>query len=460
MQRSALLLTLVMAVSGTAFAPSIGSAGPQTETDFAWGQVVTLDDASRGARDIAVNARGDAIVVWSRHAGHAASIYARYRPAGGTWRPLARLGFGTEPQVALDASGNATAIWSTHPDGWGDAVHASRRPRRTGTWTDPVVLSIPAREPGYAGRDHRHDSTFPLLDHVGAGRAMLTINARGDAAVAWHFRKDVDERSDGDDLEFVVQAVYRPAGGRWSHVMAVSEPQPPERVKSAPHAIGIDRRGAVTVMWLRYDDRDQPTDGSVRVRRMTAQREWGREVVVNRGAFDGTDWFENRDWYIDLAVSPAGPAIAVVSGKFSLRRPGGNWTPSRTIRTRKAAVTADAPFLIMDRDGTAYAASYPTGLLIKSVGRRWRWRSVPSAEFNWLMLEGNARGDVLLHGRGEDDEAVAAYRSRTGDVVEGVALADHTFGLPASAVLPHGGAIVVWATWDRHIQLRELLPTG
>ena len=38
--------------------------------------------------------------------------------------------------------------------------------------------------------------------------------------------------------------------------------------------------------------------------------------------------------------------------------------------------------------------------------------------------------------------------------------ADHTFGLPASAVLPHGGAIVVWATWDRHIQLRELLPTG
>lgn len=181
---------------------------------------------------------------------------------------------------------------------------------------------------------------------------------------------------------------------------------------------------------------------------------------MNRGAFDGTDWFENRDWYIDLAVSPAGPAIAVVSGKFSLRRPGGNWTPSRTIRTRKAAVTADAPFLIMDRDGTAYAASYPTGLLIKSVGRRWRWRSVPSAEFNWLMLEGNARGDVLLHGRGEDDEAVAAYRSRTGDVVEGVALADHTFGLPASAVLPHGGAIVVWATWDRHIQLRELLPTG
>lgn len=452
-----LVLPAPAAVAGAATGrPSAVGAGA---TELVWGPVMTLDETSRGSRDVAVNVLGDSVVVWSRHARRASSIFARYRPAEGTWGASARLGFGTAPQVALDARGSATAIWSTHPDGWGDAVHASRRPRRTGVWTDPVVLSTPAREPGYKGLDHWHDDTFPLSGHVGAGRAMLGANARGDAAVAWHYRADGDE-PDGNDFDFVVQAVHRPAGGRWSDVMAVSEPRPPRRVKSAPHAIGIDRRGAVTVMWVRYDDRTSPTSGSIRVRRMRPTGRWTPEVVLDRRGYDGTDWFEDRDWYNDLAVSPVGHAMAVF-GRFSVRQAGGTWTRGREIRTRRQVETADTPFLSMDRDGTAYAATYPAGVLVKPLGERWRWRGVPSLGAAWwLTLEGNARGDVLLFGRGENDEVVAAYRSRGGAVVEDVMLADDTFGSPVSAVFPRGRAIVVWATRDRRIQVRELLPSG
>lgn len=456
MHVSHLLAVLAISVSGLAVASPASSGG--APPPLVWSAPVTLDETSRGARDVAVNADGDAVVVWSRRPFDPSSIFAVYRPAGGSWGPRTQIGYGTEPQVALDARGNATAIWSVHPQDWGDAVHAARRPHRAGTWTNPVVLSRPAREPGDA---HRHDGTYPLWQQVGAGRPMLEVNADGDTVVVWHWRADGDGPRDGPHDDFVVQAVRRPSGGRWSDVMAVSNPRPPRAVKSAVHAVGMDRRGAVTVMWVRYDNRESPTDGRIMARSMRPRGEWTPTTTLSRDAWDGNDWFEDRDWTIDLAVSARDHAIAVF-GRYAIRPAGGTWSRHRALRLGANVDVAFPPFLVMDRAGTAYAATNPAGIARKPLGRRWRWQGLPSMDnASLLSIEGNNSGDVLLYGEGEDDERLAAYRSRSGAVVEAVVLTEETYGgALATAVYPRGGAIAVWATRGHQIQLRELLPAA
>ncbi len=442
-------------------APSLSAAdGPAsnvgTSPSFEWTAVATIDDTSRGARDVAINTDGDAVVVWARQARGSSSIYAAYRRAGGDWGETDRIGYGTDPQVGLDARGNATVVWSTHPKDWGDAVHATRRLHRSGAWTDAAVLSTPVKEPG---RSHAHDSTFPLYDQVGAGRPMLAVNARGDAVVVWHWRADGDDPRDGPGTDFVVQAVHRPLGGRWSDVTAVSDPRPAPGVKSALHAVGMDARGAVTAMWVRYAIREGTADGWIQVRRMKPQGQWTPTATLSRRAYDGADWYEDRDWYIDLAVSERGHAIAVF-GRLAVRPAGGTWTRNRPLRLGARRETADAPFLVMDRAGTAYAATYPAGIARKPLGRRVRWQATPDmADVSSLSLDGNDAGDVLLYGQGDNDEGVASYRSRDGVLLEAVVLTEETYwGLLATAVHPRGGAIAVWATQDRQIQISELVP--
>lgn len=79
---------------------------------------VDLDpDISASDRaDVAIDAQGNAIALWRANAAEAGDIYAnRYTPAGG-WGVPQRLDVGSEdtgsdPRIALDAAGNGTAVW-------------------------------------------------------------------------------------------------------------------------------------------------------------------------------------------------------------------------------------------------------------------------------------------------------------------------------------------------------------
>lgn len=91
---------------------------------------------------IAVDARGDAIVAWwgSRGSGgHTVEVVSTsFRPAGGGWQAMQQTSSGGPYRdVALDAHGNAYLVWTTEagPRNW-----FSIRARHTGRWSAPAQL--------------------------------------------------------------------------------------------------------------------------------------------------------------------------------------------------------------------------------------------------------------------------------------------------------------------------------
>src|SRR5206468_1056420 len=85
-------------------------------------------DPKHGNPQLAMNANGDALIVWSRNDGSGqcggpagcVRTQARYRSASGTWQPpltqppqtLSPAGqHANHPQVGIDTSGDAVAVW-------------------------------------------------------------------------------------------------------------------------------------------------------------------------------------------------------------------------------------------------------------------------------------------------------------------------------------------------------------
>jgi hypothetical protein len=106
-----------------------------TSTSNTWGAAVLIELSSgEAARPrIAIDANGDAIAVWSQSDGVRSSIWAnRFTAANNTWdSPNATLieannaGDAFFPEIAIDANGNALAIWR-QSDGTRDNVWAAR----------------------------------------------------------------------------------------------------------------------------------------------------------------------------------------------------------------------------------------------------------------------------------------------------------------------------------------------
>jgi hypothetical protein len=119
------------------------SAAPAVSADAAWSPATRLGPMAADV-DVAVDASGDAVAVWStsRH------VLSAYRPAGKGWRPAEQVDRGGSTgwarSVVIAPSGKATTVWY---DDHG-AVHVSDR-TRGGRWTDhraPKVLRNPAGE--------------------------------------------------------------------------------------------------------------------------------------------------------------------------------------------------------------------------------------------------------------------------------------------------------------------------
>ena len=132
---------IVFDASGTGIAvwvQSDGTASQARTSRYAagvWGSVTVLEASTPGAStapQIAIDASGDAVVVWTRYDGVSNKIFSsRYALPGG-WGTPVQIGTGLEPQIASDASGNALAVWTlsggiwsnryTSGVGWGTAA--------------------------------------------------------------------------------------------------------------------------------------------------------------------------------------------------------------------------------------------------------------------------------------------------------------------------------------------------
>src|SRR3954447_12903332 len=138
---------------------------------------------SSDSHTVGIDARGDAVVTWATWV-DSAKIESATRPAHGGWsRPeVIDTGNGAQnPRMAINAKGDAAAIWerATDPEGHVFGVAASTR-RAGESWAAPQTISQPDGESfGIDVAVNSHGDAVALVDHrdvspPGLSRAQVT----------------------------------------------------------------------------------------------------------------------------------------------------------------------------------------------------------------------------------------------------------------------------------------------
>jgi len=98
-----------------------GNGPAPTSATKSWGTAALIETDNAGGAinpQVAFDASGNAVVVWQQSDGTRYNIWSnRYTASTGLWGTAALIetdnaGDANNPQVAIDASGNALAVWS------------------------------------------------------------------------------------------------------------------------------------------------------------------------------------------------------------------------------------------------------------------------------------------------------------------------------------------------------------
>lgn len=260
--------------------------------------------------ELALDPRGNALVLARHPGGIGKPIKASFRPAGGSFGPERILGGGQtgDPQVGFDARGRAVAVWSR-----GVRVLSAFRPRR-GAFGKPRAIaggdlpSLAVDRRGNALAVWRR-GVFPrarvLAAFRPAGRPFgrvqrvsapdsgdetdVAFDRRGNALAVWWRRG----RKGGN---YRVQAAFRPAGARFRRARTIS--RPPGRV-AEPH-VAFDRRGNALVAWTVEVGRGK--GARVQAAFRPAGRRFGKPRTIAGAEGVGS---------LQLAFGTAGDALAV-----------------------------------------------------------------------------------------------------------------------------------------------------
>jgi hypothetical protein len=184
---------------------SVAQAVSRRSPSGDWEPPVTLSPRPYATlSDIAVNAAGDVVVGLTSFSGGGFVAEAAYRGASSpTWQPAVQLSDpnGNSPRgtaVAIDAAGNAVAVWvQAGPTAGNPVVMAAVRRASSGAWDAPLELAGP----------------FADVD------LQVAMDPSGNAVAGW-----IATRSDGPSVMESVEASFRPAGGGWTAPAAVSTP--------------------------------------------------------------------------------------------------------------------------------------------------------------------------------------------------------------------------------------------
>ncbi|HEY6836644.1 MAG TPA: PKD domain-containing protein [Gaiellaceae bacterium] len=273
-------------------------------------------DLSAGASGsdvhVALDAAGDAFAVWTR----SGTAQVAQRPAGGSWSAAqnvsGRCVNASGTGIAVNAAGRAVVVWEC-PEGGNTIVQAATRPAR-GSWGAPHDLSAPG-----------HDAHLP----------QVALDRAGDAVAVW-------ARSNGTNV--VVQASTQRPNGAW----LASENVSGAGLDVVHPEVALDAHGNGVAVW-------QSSDGSssvIRTATRTPAGSWSTPQAVSTGGSAERP---------QVGVDSAGDAVAVwsldaahVRTQAAFRRAGGSWGQPETL----SGPAADAlqPQVAVDPRGDAVAA--------------------------------------------------------------------------------------------------------
>jgi hypothetical protein len=293
-----------------------------------------------GGPQVAVDAQGNAIAVWQRHDGTSLVVQAAERPAGGAWRtPVDISGTGhsgddsRNARIVMDPSGTALVVWLRRDPATGKDEIRSAEHARGGTWQAPVEVSP-------SGALFRRG-------------IELVIDARGTALALWA----------GTSNSVALASSTHPAGGVW---------QAPESIPDSPvlvidFDVAVDSQGNAVASWTQGGIGGP---NSVRAAVRPAAGTWQPSVVL------GTDAEASQ-----VATDDAGNTTVVFEKpsdeiRSATRPAGGDWQPDVLINP--GGHVARLPALILDARGDATAAwtdatgPRPSIMTARRVGADWQ----------------------------------------------------------------------------------------
>lgn len=304
----------------------------QASVSKAWQAQVLIETDNRGDADqpqVAANAAGTATAVWQQSDGTSIGIYAnRYTPGSG-WGTAVRIEPGNintaqEPQVAMDSSGNAIAVWMQQDNFGSNKIWASRYAAAGSTWGTPTRIESGAGDAGnpQIAMDGSGNAIAVWWQHQGAqmdvvanrfvpgsgwgtevaietdasdvSAPQVAMDAAGNAMVVWA----VARQTGGFSFEYDVWANRYVALTGWGTARSIdgvntTQPNP------APH-VAIDGSGNAIAVWHR------PTGSfdSIWSNRFTVAAGWGTAALIET---DDT----NSARHARVAFDAAGNALAV-----------------------------------------------------------------------------------------------------------------------------------------------------
>jgi hypothetical protein len=309
---------------------------------------VTLASGDPGPEDpqVTVDAAGNATAVWLQTSDTTSSLQFSTHPVGGSWSPASDVfapGDVSSPfDVATNAAGLTVAVWSQLVEGH-DVVHAAVRPAGA-TWSAPVPLSDP-----------EDDSIYPKVALDAAGNAVVT-SVQGETAAAtlrsvtrstdgsWSSVDDVSSTTDGiaqteydlaispsglaiaawelydeSAVRRVIQEATRPVGGPFEAADTISS----SAVDTWDPRVAISSAGVATVAWR---EEPPPTGTVLKSRTREATGTWS--AVQDLSEADGSN--QRQRLVVDTAgtttavwTKALGPSIRLV---YATRPAGGAWS--------------------------------------------------------------------------------------------------------------------------------------
>jgi hypothetical protein len=189
-----------------------------------WGEPVPLSESQSFTPQAAMDARGDATAVWMHYHGGHYVVEGAYRPEQGEWEEATLVSQpgeeGGNPQVAVDGNGDSLVVWRGEDEGK-EFVRAAYRPAE-GSWGEPVDVSTEGEQ---------------------VQSLQAAVDPEGNAIVAW-------SGDFGKAGEYgIVHAAFKPVGGGWEPPVELSE----DGGNGFPSDVVFDQSGNAAIVWQRWD---------------------------------------------------------------------------------------------------------------------------------------------------------------------------------------------------------------
>jgi hypothetical protein len=238
-------------------------------TDWGTAELIETGDAGNaGTPQIAVDSNGNAIAVWVQYDGANINIYAnRFNGTGWGTAELIETGDAGnafDPQVALDSSGNAIAVWQQN-DGAINNIYANRF-----NGTDWGTAELIETNTGYAGTP------------------QIAVDSNGHAIAVWSQRNDPNNN--------VSIYANRFNGTDWGTAELI---ETGDAGNTGTPQVAVDSNGNAIAVWEQYDG----ANNNIYANRFNGTG-WGTAELIETG--DSGNAFDPQ-----VALDSSGNAIAV-----------------------------------------------------------------------------------------------------------------------------------------------------